>query len=225
MTGSYDQAIIQENILQKCLFRYALEQNDPGLYYSYTTAFYRNCMQSELQVDRNRFTPECGKAKMTELGVRMSAINECYYDSFQFYDKEDRDKNFRFIGLFQNSILDEDMDKRNDHYLKYIPSILINGQIFWGKWHVKSILEALCAGIKKKPEMCYVEGGFHRAPSVGGMKVVWIIVLLLVILNIGIFVVCRKYMRRKISERVEESDLDHKVNVVVTSYLALKGKP
>lgn len=215
-----EEAIIQENILQKCIFKYAFEvAKQRELYFNYMIAFNNNCIKSE----EKRFTPECGKAAMIEQGIPTDKINECYYDSFDF-KSEDREKNLASIKLLSNKILDADVQDRNDLYLKYIPSILINGQVFWGKWHTNNVLEALCAGIKKKPEMCYVEGGFVHVNNDSSMKVVWIIIVLLLVINLVVFILCRKYMKKKISERVEESELDQKVNSVVTSYLALKEK-
>ena len=90
-----------------------------------------------------------------------------------------------------------------------------------GSWRADNVFEAICAGFKKKPEVCYIEGAFKRESGLGAFSI-FLIVLLIIAINATIFYFCRNYIKRKIIERIESTDINHKINTVVTSYLALR---
>jgi len=48
------------------------------------------------------------------------------------------------------------------------------------------------------------------------------VVVLAMIGNLLIYLLCRRYISKKIMERLETTDINHRINTVVTSYLALK---
>lgn len=174
--------------------------------------FYEYCLSNA-----NRFTPECGKASALKSGISVENLDECVKKSF-IVDASETSINY----LSNNEILDNDNILKSQYLLKYVPSILINGQQFWGQWSNDRLLEALCSGIKKKPEICYMEGGFVHSKS--PFRLIVLILGIIFGISLIIFCICRKMIGKKIESSIAESELDHKVNTVVTSYLALKDK-
>jgi hypothetical protein len=77
----------------------------------------------------------------------------------------------------------------------------------------------------KKPDICYEESDF-RKPKSESSSLSWgtvlFIILLVLIVNLLIYILCRRYISKKIMERLETTDINHRINTVVTSYLALK---
>ena len=124
-----------------------------------------------------------------------------------------------------NKLLAEDNLVKSKHSIWLIPGILINNRTFYGTWKGENIFEALCASFKSKPEVCYDEGAFYKDVAEKGGLSLWIIGLIIfgvIIFNIVLFLICRKYIKRRISDKVEDTDINNRINSVVTSYLALK---
>lgn len=102
-----------------------------------------------------------------------------------------------------------------------IPSILINKRTYYGNVNAENIFEALCAGYKKKPQICYDLGAFkQRSYTI----VIIFIVIIVLVLNVIIFVLCKRYMNRRINDRMRSDDINEKINSAVSSYLALKDQ-
>ena len=103
-----------------------------------------------------------------------------------------------------------------------IPSITINGRLYFGSWKPKFIFEALCAALINKPEACYAEGEFQR--EVRGFSSIgtFIIIIIVIFINIIFFMVCKDYIKRKVFERIKSIDIDTRIDKVVNSYVALK---
>jgi hypothetical protein len=82
----------------------------------------------------------------------------------------------------------------------------------------------VCAGFLKKPDICFDESDFRRPPESSSLSwgMVFFIILIVLIVNLLIYLLCRRYISKKIMERLETTDINHRINTVVTSYLALK---
>ena len=50
------------------------------------------------------------------------------------------------------------------------------------------------------------------------------IIIIVLILNIIVFILCKRYMNRRISDRMRSDDINEKINSAVSSYLALKDQ-
>jgi len=211
--------IIYENIRQKCVYNYAYEKgsNHTDLYWMYMENFYDTCYDP-YSVFNGTFSEECSKKVISDLGIDMQNIVKCVLDSFDAKTVEEfKTKN--------NKILTADRDEKNKHNIFLIPSILINNRTFWGSWKGDNIFEALCAAYKTKPNVCYEEGAFTKdESSEGGLSsgLVALIIISFIVFNVVLFFICRKYIKRQIASKVEDQDINNKINSVVTSYLALK---
>jgi hypothetical protein len=74
--------IIEENLIQKCIFNYSEKKNQPLIFYNYLINFYQKCIQE------NNFTKECGKAVILSIKeLDIEKLNECVYNSFNFSGK------------------------------------------------------------------------------------------------------------------------------------------
>jgi hypothetical protein len=212
---SEGRVIVKENIRQACIFRYARDQNKPEIYTTYMTNFFNKCLDKP---DPD-FSEECASLITQQIPeITDNAINVCINNSFKPLSTwVSGDKNL----YMENTILDQENKDRNDYLVSFLPTILINGRNFWGSWRADNVFEAICAGFKKKPEVCYDEGAFKRDSSMGWFGISMIVILIIAV-NAVVFYFCKNYIRRKIVERIESTDINHKINTVVTSYLALR---
>jgi hypothetical protein len=209
--------VVYESIKQKCIYNWAYGAAGQNLiYWLYVREFYSMC----LNITEPQFTRECSATASKTLGVPSDVINQCIHDSFIASSEQER-KRINFDIVAQNSLLNADNEDRQTYLLSFIPSITINGRTFWGNWRADNLFEALCAGFHKKPEVCYNEGAFKRPSKLSWLHVSMIVVIIIAI-NAVIFYFCKNYIRRRIVERIESTDINHKINTVVTSYLALR---
>lgn len=119
-----------------------------------------------------------------------------------------------------NSLLDVDNENKKNHYLKILPSILINKRTYYGNLNAENIFEAVCAAHAKKPEICYDKGAFNRKNHTF-MTIV--IIILVIFINLVLFILCRKYFNRKINQGIENTNvINIKVDSAVTNYISLK---
>jgi hypothetical protein len=216
--GTVDgREIVFESIKQKCIYNYAYgDASQPLLYWLYMRKFYQIC----LNIETPKLNRECSAVAVQTLGLPSDIINKCVHDSFIADSNSDRlSPNFELYA--ENSILNSGNENRELYFMNYIPSITINGRSFWGSWRADTLFEAICAGFNKKPDVCYDEGAFKRTSSVGAGSII-LIILIIILINATIFYFCRNYIRSKIVERIESTDINHKINTVVTSYLALR---
>ena len=209
--------IVNENIKQKCLYKWAQNNNNMMLYWDYMINFFNLC----LDIDDPKFNPECSAIASLQLNIPNDQINKCISDSFINQDKIIDKENLSIYVL--NKLLEEDNKSKRDYYIDFLPAITINGRHFWGSWKGENVFEAICAGYKKKPEICYAEGAFIR-PEGMSWVVITILIILILFVNLLIFYFCRNYMRKRIKERMDSNEINTKINEVVSSYLALREK-
>jgi hypothetical protein len=207
--------IVYEAIKQKCIFKVSNEFNDHLAYWRYVKEFYIDCLIQ----NPPKFNRECSAIVMKKIGIDSSAINKCVHDSFIATDEQKKVPYFEWY--YQNELLNKDNEDRMTYLLSFIPSITINGRTFSGSWRAKNLFEAICAGYKKKPKACYDEGAFKR-PSHLNWFSIFMIISLIIAVNAVLFYFCKNYIKKKITERIESTDINHKINTVVTSYLALR---
>lgn len=204
--------VVKENIKQKCVYKYAYENPDKKNYYwDYMVNFYNTCLNG------TKFTQECSMGVSQDVGIPNDIINKCIHDSYINADMTNKN----WMDIYSNRLLDEDNNNRRVNLISFIPSIIVNGRTLSGSWRADNLFEAICAGYKKKPEVCYSEGAFTKSSKMSWLSV-WLIVILIIIVNVIIFTVCKNYIRKKIVDRIESTDINHKINTVVTSYLALR---
>lgn len=164
---------------------------------------------------------------MTRVKLPVKEIEKCYAESFILPEKATSIESVNYENILDNKIFESDAYVKKLNGVKIMPSIFINGKQFWGNYEKKAILEAICSGILKKPDICFKEGGFVLNNSIKS-KTIWKFFLMVLALVVGIsliiFIACRKYMTQSVADKISDSDIDLKVNTVVTSYLALKDR-
>lgn len=111
---------------------------------------------------------------------------------------------------------------KNLYYVKYIPSILINGKVFWGNWTAENLMEAVCSSLLYKPDICFTYGGLPGVHSRQTHHIVVILVLATFVVSLIIFFICKYQIQKNINNNLDSSNFGHKINTVVTTYLALK---
>jgi hypothetical protein len=185
---------------------------------NYIIRFYKQC------VIKSNFNSECSAKTISENDeIPLDNINKCYFDSFEVTEnvksKTANPNNFKFYS--KNTLLEKDNRKKEENMVSYLPSINVNNRNLWGSWTRDNIIEDICAAFLKKPEICYDEGFFKKPSEVSFMSM-FVLYLVIIIVNLLIFLFCRYLIRRRIVERIESTDINHKINTVVTSYLALR---
>jgi hypothetical protein len=212
------RVILKENLRQKCIYK---KQNfiiPPYAYWEYMKSYHEVCIGKG--PEPKNFTEICALSVMFDLNIPIFEIDMCIKESFGLSNVLMNELPYLEND---NSLLDADRKKKNDFDVWLIPSLYVNNRTFWGSWKGENIFEAICAAYKKKPQVCYDEAGFIKEGS-GGLStgMVVLIVLVVLVINLGIFFVCRKFIKEKINRKIEETDINLKINTVVTSYLALK---
>lgn len=208
---------LEEDIKQKCILNYAKESDNIGLYLDYVNSFFSEC------ANKTAFNAECSAIVGERLALPLALINQCFHDSFNTTEIENYDANLKkFFKIFaKNEILAADAAKKSENFVSFLPSLMINNRNFWGSWTLENVFEAVCSAYQKKPQICYDEGYFKSSSSISNFSV-FLLILFVIAVNAVIFVLCRNFIKRRIIERIESTDINHKINTVVTSYLALR---
>ena len=207
--------IVLESIRQKCIYNIANNQNKIDNFWKYMTNFHDNCILRE-----NNFNQICSNDAINTAQVSLDSVNRCLYDSFEAtsYEKE----NTQYQKISRNTILDKEFEMRKQFLISRVPSLTINGRIYIGSWKPNYVFEAICAALTKKPEVCYVEGHFEREAT--GFSIIGniFIILIVIVINVSLFLICKDFIRRKVMERISSTNIDSQINTAVNSYIALK---
>lgn len=219
-------AVLKENLLQKCIWKYATEQNNIRIYIDYLSVFYWKCFKTTDKDGVSNFSIECGKGAMEIIGLPSKQIEECFAKSFQLPENTTPSQAVNMQKTVDNDIFNYDNQMRKEFGVKLMPSIFVNKIPYWGTFEPKTVLEAICSGILKKPKICYEEGGFNKKyESNSSFTKIFLIILAIVFtVSFIVFLICKNRLKAQVTDQLHESDIDLKVNTVVTSYLALKDK-
>ena len=212
--------IVLESIKQKCIYKYTYENNSSAisknLFWKYMINFYEKCISNT-----NFYDKLCSDTILNIIGLNNREIDQCFSDSFigSSYEKQKQNSN----KILKNKILDEEYEIRKRNYITRVPSLTINGKLYDGSWKSEYVFDALCASLNKKPYVCFTEGT-QEVKSFSGPSV-FVIVLLVLSMNIIFFILCKNYIKKKITERINSTDIDAKIETVVNSYLSLSKQP
>ena len=203
-----------ESIKQKCIYNITLNNKNPDMFWKYMSVFYQNCISKE------NFNEDCSNSVIIGIGLNLNEIKECLTQSFvgTTYDKQQDE----YYKILKNSILDREYQLRKEYLISRVPSITINGRSYIGSWKPEFVFEALCAALIKKPEACYVEGNFLMDAKGFSFASSCMIIMLVLFINIILYLICKKYIRDKISERISSTDINTRIDTVVNSYVALR---
>ena len=202
--------VLKEGIRQKCIYNYAYENKKKRkIFWEYMDTFYEKCLK-EKKINR-----ACSDEVLKKVGIPENDINKCYKDSFV-----SKGENYELYS--KNTFLDKDYELRKKNFVSKSPSITINDRVYLGSWKAESVFESLCASLIEKPEICYSEVIFDR--DIKGLSLTGFIIFILIVLviNVFIFLLCKRAIKKAIQKRVDSSEIDHKIDNVVGSYLSLR---
>lgn len=202
------------NLIQHCVFKVNNEKKTKSYsYFYYMIEYYFICMQSNIDSSKSK----CAQEIIFE---NNDEIMNCYRNVYE--------NNGRLVASLEVDnipVFDVAYNIASAFNIRTLPTILINGTPYRGLINGKGVIEAICAGIRRKPDVCFTDGGFKRGSGNGKLWAILITISALLIgISIIVFVLCRRNIQSKISSDISSTELDNRVNTVVTNYLALKDK-
>ena len=214
--------ILKENLKQKCIFDYSEKEKDNKIFFNYLYTFYSTCLNATGLI--KNFHKVCSEAVMKHLNIPNEIINNCIRDSFDNYDDFKNSENKIYS---QNS---EDINNYKLNKQGRQPFILINkieykvNNLILSKGSLKglNLLEAICAGFIQKPEICFKSFKFDRSDSGFNILSIITITVIVILINIIIFLMCKRYLNRQIKNEVSFRDFNLKIENVVSNYLKIK---
>ena len=207
--------IVMESIKQKCIYNIANKENKLDNFWKFMTKFHENCILTQ-----SNFNQICSNDAINSAGIDLYQVNECIYNSFvgTSYEKQ----NTEYQKIAKNQILDKEYEIRKEYLISRVPSLTINGRLYIGSWRPEFIFEAICAALIKKPEACYAGGIFQREAKGFSLWGNLFIIILVIVINVALFLICKEFIRRKVMERISSSNIDSQISTAVNSYIALK---
>ena len=150
---------------------------------------------------------------------------DCIYESFgtNREEVENVSMNEDYIDN-ENSVLYTNYQKFIGNQVKTIPSVFVNIDKMSGRLNAKALFENVCDGFNNKPSFCDDSEYYKEVKPGLTWYQITLIVLSVIVINFIIFMICRKYIIKRIRDKVEteDFDLDGKINTVVNSYLTLR---
>ena len=160
---------------------------------------------------------------MEKLGYSQNYLDKCIANSFGVKDLGDPS----YIDR-ENKLLRGEYDEILKYKLTSFPAVVINDKILKGLIKEETIVMQLCNYVKIKPSFCPYITGFideHRKNELRNKKIVYFLIILIIFINISLFFMCRKYIIKKINDRVNSSniDIENRISNVINNYFALKN--
>jgi len=184
-------------------------------FFDYMYNFRQMCYNKWIGITFNK---TCAELAVTYSSLDNTKVVDCIQKSFDKYDS---------YQMTPNSLLHEDLQLKKTLGVFLSPAIVINNRTSYrGTPTGSNVLESVCAGMLKKPDVCYEQSDFRRPNPEASKGMSWgtifLILSIILVANLAVYLVCRRYISKKIMERLETTDINHRINTVVTSYLALK---
>ena len=208
------QAIIMEDLRQKCIYESSKRNDNLMNYYTYMKYFHSQCLVK----DRTpQFNENCAKKVLHSMAYTVN-IDSCISKSFNVMNL----LNNLYIDN-ENTILSHEYEEILKYKLTTFPSVIINNRILDGTIKESKIIKEICLEVREKPEFCtYL---IKNESKTRKKALIYFLIALLVLINIFIFFVCRKYILQRINERIEQGglDLDSRIKNVIGNYLSLNS--
>ena len=208
------QSILFESLRQKCMFYKSTEIKKMKYYYQYLDYFYKNC----LIVPTPRFNDRCSKQNLDIMGYDVDYLDDCVADSFgvrtllssSYYDNE-------------NSIFKSDYDEILKYKLTSFPAVVVDDKPIEGIIKEYKIAEALCSAVEIKPSFCNFLGG-TKVEDNPRRSWTFFLIFMIVIVNIVLFIIFRKYILKQIGERINFNmiEVDGRVNNILTNFFQFR---
>ena len=210
------QKILMESLRQKCMYK----KNTDNLknYYEYMKSFYSNCLDSY----NIKFNERCSKQTLDSLGYPIEYLDDCVAESFgvnsllssSYIDNE-------------NIIFQQDYEEILKYKITSFPAVVINDRPIQGIIKEYKILLGICKTIKNKPLFCsFFWGAADKIFSnlAEKKRKIYLLILVIIIINIILFLIFRKYIMRKVNEKINFNtiDIDGRINNFMNNYMSLK---
>jgi hypothetical protein len=210
-----------EDIRQKCAWTIAYNDNDfrPNLYWEYMINFYERCFNTTT----NDFSSKCSGIIQDDIGLSSTKIEECILKSFSLNNMKST-----LIYTNNNSLLEDDYDIKTKWGIKVYPTLMVNNKTIHNTWSADVLLEAICEGFSTKPAICHEKAELKHTVTKANEDLSYttivFIIIVVIALNVILIMFCKRYIAKRISERIENVDINGRINNVVSSYLALRDQ-
>ena len=205
--------ILMEDLRQKCL--YQLKNDNMNNYYNYLIMFYYKCMD-----DVKNFNENCSEKVMKNFGITSDILTECVANSFGV-----NNLNGPYIDN-ENSIFENEYKEIIRYKLTSFPAVTINNNPLTGIIKEVNIIIEICNLVKIKPEFCsFLTGDTDEHISIVRKRksFVYNLIIVLIVVNVFIFLICRKYIMERIREKIDKGgiDIDGRIKNIIGNYFSL----
>ena len=208
------ERILLESLRQKCMYQKSIELKKIKYYYQYLDYFHKNC----LLVPTPRFNDRCSKQNLDIMGFGVDYLDECIANSFgvrtllssTYIDNE-------------NTIFKNDYNEILKYKLTSFPAVVVDDKPIEGIIKEYKIAEALCSAVEVKPSFCSFLGG-TLVEANPRRSWTYFLIFVIVIVNIGLFIIFRKYIIKQIGERINFNmiEVDGRVNNILTNFFQFR---
>ncbi|MCQ2820182.1 MAG: hypothetical protein MJ252_23185 [archaeon] len=204
------RSVLNEMLNQKCIYFYAYDNDKSNAFWDYMQEFYKECI---LQED---ISQRCSEEVMDEVSIPLNGIKNCVDRSFENHRSNEFSRSTE-----KNNILEEELTLRQRNYITMIPSLYINGRLFNGNLNADSIFESLCASLTVKPDICLPEAVVPEKHKMSSIAII-LAIIVIILVNVLIFIICSRIIKRKILQRINNSNIESRIDTVVNSYLKIR---
>ena len=213
------QKILLESIRQKCMYELNIKK-DINMYYKYITTFYKLC----INVNKKTLDRQCSQLTLKTLGFPEDYLEQCVANSF-LVSSNQLDTIYYIDKM--NKILEREYAEILKYKLTSFPAVIINDKQIPGIIQEKNIVSILCNEVKEKPSFCPFFTGFsaeEREKSKSRNFIIYFLIFLLIVVNIGLFFMCRTYILEKLNDKYNFGgiDLENRIKNVINNYFVLK---
>jgi len=203
--------IINEDLRQKCIYnKYYDKGSSRHVWWDYMQYIHINC--------RNSITEDCSKNAHEALEIPYEETWKCVEESFTEADWGSK--------TVTNHIIDEEIYYWKEYGSGLYPSIVVNNRTFRGQLDSLQVFNAICAGFKSAPRICFDTLGIFTPKSIKDFKntqpggvpgtVIFFIVVGVVLVNILFVYCCRRKQKREFRET-----MDMQIESTINQYKAL----
>ena len=214
--------LIMDSLFHQCLYTLSNQLNHNEHYFNFINNFINDCLYT------TSYKRYCGYDSNANNFIPKQSIMECIYESFGTNKYEVEDINLHSDSYLsnENAILYTNAQIVNGNGIKYIPSVTINKHIVSGRITPTMLFKSICDAFISKPPVCLEHSKQNVTQAKSGLTKweIFGIVFAVLVGNALIFCICRRYVIKRVRERIEkdEFDIDGKINEVVNSYLNLQ---
>jgi hypothetical protein len=202
--------IVLMDLFHQCVFSlYGFES-----FISYLKTFYFHCYWNV-----PKFTKECVKDVLTINQLLYNKVENCVASSFGSQVLTEQTVNNK-----DNSLLTTEYQIKKKYDAKSHPIVYINNQLLDKPLTINNFVDSICRKLNKRPDYCKVYYSTFKSHDTFGMGFMFLLIFVVIVINIAIYIICRKYLLTKIKERLDSDsiDIDGRINNAVSKYFSMK---